>query len=344
MARCGRVTERTTAARPDGVPPTGRSPRRLRRPGALETLVFAVLAVVVAQQWLVPRLDAPALQTWATIFVSICVQALPFLVAGVLVSGAIAAYVPPELFHRVLPRRPALAVPVAGMSGVVVPGCECASVPIAGSLVARGVTPAAAFAFLLAAPAINPIVLVATAVAFPGQPEMVLGRFLASLMVAVLMGWLWVRFGRTDWLRPPRRHSPEGTPPFEVFRRAAQHDFLHAGGFLVVGGIVAASVNVLVPSWVVEALAERWWLAVLALALLAVVVAICSEADAFVAASFTQFSRTAQLAFMVVGPAVDVKLIALQAGTFGKSFALRFAPITFVVAVGTTLLVGWWLL
>jgi uncharacterized membrane protein YraQ (UPF0718 family) len=129
-----------------------------------------------------------------------------------------------------------------------------------------------------------------------------------------------------------------------VFRRSVQHDFLHAGGFLVVGGIVAASVNVLVPSSVIEALAERWWLAVLALALLAVVVAICSEADAFVAASFTQFSRTAQLAFMVVGPAVDVKLIALQAGTFGRSFALRFAPVTFVVAVASTVLVGWWLL
>jgi uncharacterized membrane protein YraQ (UPF0718 family) len=72
--------------------------------------------------------------------------------------------------------------------------------------------------------------------------------------------------------------------------------------------------------------------------------AICSEADAFVAASLTQFSLTARLAFMVVGPMVDVKLIALQAGTFGRPFAQRFAPLTFVVALGSSVLVGWWLL
>ena len=59
--------------------------------------------------------------------------------------------------------------------------------------------------------------------------------------------------------------------------------------------------------------------------------AICSEADAFIAASLTQFSMTARLAFMVVGPMVDVKLIALQTGTFGGRFAVRFAPLTFVV-------------
>ena len=82
----------------------------------------------------------------------------------------------------------------------------------------------------------------------------------------------------------------------------------------------------------------------LALAAFAVVMAICSEADAFVAASLTQFSLTARLAFMVVGPMVDVKLIALQAGTFGGRFAARFAPLTFVAAVALELLVGWWLL
>ena len=82
----------------------------------------------------------------------------------------------------------------------------------------------------------------------------------------------------------------------------------------------------------------------LILGLLAVLLAICSEADAFVAASLTQFSLTARLAFMVVGPIVDVKLIALQTGTFGPKFAVRFAPATFVVAILASLLVGWWLL
>ena len=67
-------------------------------------------------------------------------------------------------------------------------------------------------------------------------------------------------------------------------------------------------------------------------------------ASSVVAASLTGFSLTARLAFMVVGPMVDVKLIALQAGTFGRRFALRFAPLTLVVAVGASVVVGGWLL
>ena len=71
---------------------------------------------------------------------------------------------------------------------------------------------------------------------------------------------------------------------------------------------------------------------------------ICSEADAFVAASLTQFSLSARLTFMVVGPMVDVKLISLQAGTFGRAFASRFAPLTLAVAVASSVVFGWWLL
>jgi uncharacterized membrane protein YraQ (UPF0718 family) len=48
------------------------------------------------------------------------------------------------------PIRAATAVPAAGLAGVILPGCECGSVPIAGSLIRRGVTPAAARAFRFA--------------------------------------------------------------------------------------------------------------------------------------------------------------------------------------------------
>jgi uncharacterized membrane protein YraQ (UPF0718 family) len=71
-----------------------------------------------------------------------------------------------------------------------------------------------------------------------------------------------------------------------------------------------------------------------------VLLSICSEADAFVAATLTQFSLTARLAFLVVGPMIDLKLFALQAGTFGRRFAIRFAPTTFAVAVGVSTVIG----
>ncbi|MGQ4390403.1 permease [Streptomyces sp. SAS_270] len=297
----------------------------------------AVLALT-GVQWL----DQPAVAAWRTVCLAITVQALPFLLLGTALSGAINAFVPADLFTRVLPRRPALAVPVAGVAGVVLPGCECASVPVANSLIRRGVTPAAAFAFLLSAPAINPIVLTATAVAFPGNPAMVAARLLASLATAAVMGWLWLWLGREEWLRPTARHTGHqpGGNRWNEFRLGFQHDFLHAGGFLVLGAMAAATFNVAVPRSVLDTFSGSPWLSVLFLAALAVVLAVCSEADAFVAASLTGFSPTARLAFMVVGPMVDLKLIALQAGTFGRAFALRFSSVTTVVAVVTSVLIG----
>jgi uncharacterized protein len=308
-------------------------------------LPVLLILLVVFRDRLQPFLDGPALSTWFAIFVSVCIQALPFLGLGVLVSAIITAYVPSSWLTRALPRRTALAVPAAGAAGVVLPGCECGSVPIAGGLVTRGVAPAAALAFLLSAPAINPVVLVSTAVAFPTRPEMVWARLLASFSVAVIVALLWAAFARPEWLRlRPRPHLEGSSSRTRTFLLTAQHDFVHAGGYLVLGAMVAATMNVLVPRSVLDTLAGQALVAVLTLAVLAVVLAICSEADAFIAASLAAFGPRAQLAFMVVGPAVDVKLVALQAGTFGRAFALRFAPLTFVVAVGIASLVGWVLL
>ena len=314
------------------------------KPTAIEFFIAGLAIFILAQHWLVGLFQAPAWEAGATVFVAIVVQALPFLVLGVVLSGLIAAYVSPAFFERVLPKNPALAVPVAGAAGVLIPGCECASVPVAGGLMAQGVSPAAALAFLLSSPAINPVVIVSTFVAFPNNHMMAAARLVASLIAAVVMGWVWLAFGKGEWLHIPQRDHLHADTKFGTFWRTASHDFLHAGGFLVIGGITAAILNVVVPPSWLQAVSDKPLLSILGLSVLAVVLCICSEADAFVAASLTQFSLTARLAFLVVGPLVDIKLVALQAGTFGRHFAARFAPTTFVVAVIAASLVGWWLL
>jgi uncharacterized membrane protein YraQ (UPF0718 family) len=325
--------------------PAGRArSRRLPPEAGLALVVVLLLAAVALRPALTGLLGRPAAANWATVFIAVAVQALPFLVLGVAVSGAIAAFVPPGAIARLLPRRPALAVPAAATAGMALPGCECGSVPVAGRLVAAGVTPAAALAFLLSAPAINPIVLTATAVAFPDRPVMVLARLLASLLASVGVGLLWLALGRDDLVRPARRWTPPEGSRLWTFLASARHDFLQAGGFLVVGAGAAATLQTLVPRRIVDSFAHAGPASALALGILAVLLALCSEADAFVAAGLKQFSLTARLAFLVVGPMVDVKLVALQAGTFGPRFAWRFAPLTFVVALCCAGLVGWWLL
>jgi uncharacterized membrane protein YraQ (UPF0718 family) len=124
-----------------------------------------------------------------------------------------------------------------------------------------------------------------------------------------------------------------GRTRWETVTEAARHDFLQAGAFLVLGAAAAAALHVLVPPSWYERLAGQMLLAILVLAVLAVVLALCSEADAFVAASMSSLPLLPRLVFLVVGPAVDVKLFAMQAGSFGRGFAIRFAPSTFAVAV-----------
>jgi uncharacterized protein len=344
-------------------PPVGAvgGPRSRRTAPALELLAAGGVAALLLRPLLVDAFAGPAAQTWATMFVSLTVQALPFLVLGVLVSGAIAAFVPAGALARVIPRRAALSVPAASLAGVLVPGCECSSVPVAGRLIDRGAPAPAALAFMLAAPALNPVVLVATAVAFPGRPGVVAARFVASFLTAMVIGLGWARFGRRAWTEratsarlpevpdtlgcdPPDTGPRPGPRRLATFSATARHDFGHAGGFLVLGAATAATLQVVVPRSLLDGLSGSGPGAILTLGVLAVVLAVCSEADAFVAASLVQFSPTAQLAFMVVGPAVDVKLIALQAGTFGRSFPVRFAPATFAVALVCTGVVGSWFL
>ena len=281
-----------------------------------------------------------AYATWATLLVGIVVQATPFLVLGVLVSGAIAAFVPKDLLSRITPRSALLAVPTAGVAGMVLPGCECASVPVAQSLMRRGLSQAAALAFLLAAPAVNPVVLVATAVAVNNNPRMVWARLLASLLAVLVVGWLWALLGKPEWMRPQTGHDHQGVSRATVFRTTAMHDLVQAGGFLVMGAAAAAAIKVVVPVGVLSRIGANLWLAVLVMAALAVLLALCSEADAFVVASFSAISPTAQLVFLVVGPMVDIKLFAMQSGAFGTRFAARFMSLTLVCCIAAGVLVG----
>lgn len=303
-------------------------------------MALVLLAVTLGHQWIRPLLADESFRTWCTMFVAVVVQSTPFLVGGVLLSACISRFASERLLRRVMPRNPVLAVPVAGVAGFGLPGCECAAVPVSEGLMRRGLPTAAALTFLLAAPAINPAVIVSTAVAFPNEPMIVVARISASLATAVLVGWwcLW-RGERLRLQRRARSHQHD-----QGFLSGALHDFLHAGGFLVIGAMAAAAVNTFVPRDWVDSVAGQAVVAILAMALFAFIAALCSESDAFVAASLTAFSDTAKLVFLVVGPAMDVKLASMESGQFGVAFARQFVPAVLLVAVGSATLAGWALL
>ena len=315
------------------------TPQMPTRSWLLPVLATGALALVLTAQVLLgPAFTSSGrFQAWQAVLVSIVLQAMPFLVLGTLISSALLTRAPARVLQRFTPSSPALAVPAAALWGVALPACECASVPVSQTLLRKGLPPSAALTFLLASPAINPVVIAATFVAFPDRPAMAAARFTASLLAAVLVGWLWLRVGRNA--PPAMRQRPHNHG--HSFADAFISDFTQASGFLVLGAMVAAAIKVTVAPTVFLSWANYAWALIALMAALAVVMSLCSEADAFVAASFVTVPPTAQLVFLVVGPMVDIKLFAMQSGAFGTRFAARFMSLTLLVCVAVASMVGW---
>ncbi len=122
-----------------------------------------------------------------TLFLSLLVEALPFLLLGILLSSLLLFFVDERQLAARMPSNPLLGAVVGSCVGFLFPVCECGNVPVARRLLAQGVPTAVSIGFLLAAPTINPIVIWATWVAFRDQPEIVVLRVVFSMTVAVII-------------------------------------------------------------------------------------------------------------------------------------------------------------
>jgi len=309
-------------------------------PLALAATLFVVLVVVGGR--LVELESIAELSTFTVIFASIAVEALPFVLLGALMSALIEVFVSDRAFERVsrLPLR--LQVPGLALCGMAMPVCECGSVPVARRLILRGVHPGAGVAFMLAAPILNPVVLFSTWVAYSGQDPalMVAARAGLGLLLATVSGLLIARMGAGKLLtRPDSLHHHHGGGRI---RRVMDHlsaDFFFMGKFVVAGAALAAALQTMVPADVFTGVLTTPFVGAGLLMVFAFLLSLCSEADAFVAISFVQFPIGAQLAFLVFGPVLDIKLSLLYAATFGWAFVARLAVITIPIVLGGSMLV-----
>lgn len=277
------------------------------------------------------------MKSFSLIFVSIVLEALPFMLLGSIVSGFVEVFVSKDRLAGLLPkRRVALTFVAAGM-GVVFPVCECAIVPVVRRLLRKGVPLSAAVAYLLAGPIFNPVVGASTAVAYASGPGWsvigivgirLAGGFLIALVVGLVMGRLFPgrtalkeREGSNDKVAHAHDHGhPSGTGMriLSAFNHGVD-DFLDVGQYLVLGAFVAGFLQTLVSREAFLILAGNPLAALPAMMLLAFLLNLCSEADAFIAASFRgTLPLSAQMTFMVLGPMLDMKLILMYLTVFRK--------------------------
>jgi uncharacterized membrane protein YraQ (UPF0718 family) len=328
------------------------APLQPARTATLRTaaVIVAVLALAAGLLRILEPGRFAWIQAFLIVFGSLVVQAMPFVLVGALASAAIEVFVPVNALERLagLPRP--LQLPMAALAGVAFPICECGSVPVARRLAARGLTPSAAVTFMLAAPVLNPVVIASTFVAYRVRSSlwtMVIGRFALGMLVAVAVGWVVGSRSKDEVLRP-RSDDANAVlvgpgPPEARWRRFFIHtgnDFLFMGRYLLLGAAAAAMVQTFLPASFVSKVAGTPVLDIVVMMGLATVLSLCSESDAFVAASFVQFGPAAQLAFLVSGPMIDLKLGSLYAGTFRRGFL----PMLVVTVFATTLIGAMWVM
>ncbi len=197
-----------------------------------------------------------------TLWMSLLVEAIPFLLLGVIFSSVLLLFVEERKLIAKLPRNPILGAFVGSLIGCIFPVCECGNVPVARRLLIQGVPPPVAIGFLFAAPTVNPIVVWSTWTAFRELPEMVVLRLGVSLGIATLLGWLFsVQQDLRPFLQPAViRAMPKSMSPADLFGAKSDSGafqdkpispLLQSGSFLLgeTGGPQRLETNILQSGW-----------------------------------------------------------------------------------------------
>lgn len=295
-------------------------------------LLSVAIIVVIANRWVEVRSGTQtSIDMFITIFLGIFYEALPFLTIGALVSAVIHQYIDPMWLTQRLPTSRWGSAMAGALLGVVFPVCECGSVPAARSLVQRGAPMRMGVAFALAAPVLNPIVIISTAVAFVGVFgwSFVLWRFVLTFIVAASTAMLMphLQLVTTGAHLHDHQHHADDIPLVALLSHAII-DWLDMVRYLIAGAMVAAAMQVTVPNELFFTVATQPLLTIPAAMGLALVMSICSTVDAFVALSFAdRLPMVALMAFLVFGPMIDLKSIPMFAAVFGWRPMVRFVSI-----------------
>lgn len=271
-----------------------------------------------------------SLPDFAYSFLSVLLEGVPFILVGVLLSGVIDAFLPSHVMTRCLPRNAAGGILMGGALGAILPMCECGIVVVIRRLLQKGLPLSTAMAYLLAAPVVNPIVALSTWAAFRGMDawQMMAWRVGISFGLAVTVATIVHFMSRSKVLREDltaeviQGHQQKlgFIDKCAAAVRSAVGDFLDVTFYFVIGVGIAAIFNTAINQQIIMPLAEDRGLAVGSMMGLAALMSLCSTSDAFVAATFVAFPAAAQIAFLVFGPVVDLKLLFLYQMIFRKKF------------------------
>ncbi len=303
---------------------------------ALLYLLFSVLHGLNANAI---QLDFSGVEAFQLVFISILMQTFPFMLVGVFVSSIMQVFLSNETIVRFFPKKYGLGFLTAMFGGLLLPVCECAIVPVTAGLVKKGVSLPIAVTFMLAAPIINPIVIISTLYAFPGHPEITIYRIYFGLVIALAVGIVLTLFPESkgalleqanlsacDCIYCNTDSGKEqglGGKLRLMFLHAGE-EFFSAGKYLVFGAILTSLIQTAVSKDIFLQLWGKDGLALGVMMVTAFLFSVCSTSDAFIARSFwNSFSTSSIMGFLVFGPMMDIKNLFMLFASFRKTFVIK---------------------
>ena len=310
---------------------------------------FSLLDFSISSQYMT------TLNKFYTVFISILIEGIPFILIGSFVSALIQIYVSKKFIIKVLPHNIFLSCIVAAFAGIIFPICDCGTIPIVKGFIRKKVPTAACITFLLSAPIVNPIAIISTIYAFQDMKYVVIYRIFSGIIIAILIGLIMHFFTRdnpnilktnTDPLScecsicsDSYEYSKASIDTLRNIFFHTSDEFFNIGKFMIMGAFISSIFQTIVSFDRNLYFPNDNRTSLLIMILLAFLLSVCSTSDAFIAKGFLKlFSLNSVMGFLVVGPMLDIKNTFMLFGNFKKTFVLKL--IFCIVIISFTVLIN----
>ncbi len=292
------------------------------------------------------------------IFMSIFFEALPFLLLGSLISSCIETFISDEKLASLIPRNPILGSIVGVFLGFFIPACDCAVIPVSKRLIKKKVPINVAISFMLASPIINPVVLLSTYYAFyRTNPNIFWLRILLGIIISLVIGIIMgIIFNKKEVItnntdddhhchcecghdHHHHHHKSTKNNILNIFKHTA-YDMFDVVKYLMFGALIASLVQVLLPRNILTIFNNNNIISIIILMLFAYLLSLCSTSDSFVGKSLlSSFSEAGIIAYLLLGPMIDIKNTIVLLGNYKKSFVITLISLIFIIIFIASILV-----
>ena len=311
-------------------------------------LAFFTLSVIILLLFIYKKygiiINIEEIGDFASIFTSIVLEAIPFIILGSFISAIIQICISEEFLTKLIPRASILGYIGAALIGLIFPVCECAIVPITRRLMKKGLPVGVGVTFMLAVPIINPVVIMSTYYAFYDKQAMVVlrtvGGFVAAILIGIIVNALEENkhsiiletIENDNYCNCGCNASFENQSKFKAIFEHTNREFLDIIGYLVFGAFISSGFQVVASHGGFDFISDNKVLVIIFMMFLGFSLSLCSEADAFVGKSFlANYSFSGVAAFLILGPMLDIKNLMMLSGAFKKSFVFKLVITTISV-------------